>query len=133
MGDILYGNSRSYFNMRRFENSISNYDIVREKIVIRESRFKHFEKIVLSAIITLTITFIIIIGLIVHEIVLSKVYDNNINELEITLDMATMENYKYFDSFRDKIEIDNIKKVAYLELDMIAPSSENTIYFEKRK
>lgn len=133
MGDILYGNSRSYFNMRRFENSISNYDIVREKIVIRESRFKHFEKIVLSAIITLAITFIIIIGLVVHEVVLSKVYDNNINELEITLDRTMMENYKYFDSFRDKIEIDNIKKVAYLELDMIAPSSENTIYFEKRK
>lgn len=133
MGDILYGNSKSYFDMKRFENSISNSGIVREKTMYRESKLKHFEKIILSAIITLAITFIFIVGLAAHETILSKTYDDNIKELEATLDMTTIRNYKYFDSFRDKIEIDNIKKVAYLELNMITPSSENTIYFEKRK
>lgn len=133
MEDILYGNRKSYFNMRRFENSINNYGIVREKTIIRESRFKYFEKIILSAIITLIIILIFVTGLIIHEVVLSRTYEKDIEELEITLDSTTMKNYKYFDNFRDKVEIDNIKKIAYLELDMITPSSENTIYFEKRK
>ena len=129
--DILVVNRNTYFNVRRFEDSIANKGIERQKRIAVRKRVKVFEILLVIMIVLTMLACLFMCGSIVYENI--KIADKNktIAELEVTLDKKKFDNDNIVDDMKSTIKYDNLKMKAYLELNMITPTDKNVIYFDK--
>ena len=129
--DILVVNRNTYFNVRRFEDSIANKGIERQKRIAVRKRVKVFEILLVIMIVLVLLACLFMCGSIVYENI--KIADKNktIANLEVMLDKKKFENDNIVDDMKSTIKYDNLKMKAYLELNMITPTDKNVIYFDK--
>lgn len=129
--DVLYGNSNTYFNMKRFEDSIDNMGIVRQKIIEKRRSMLIFDKILMIFFLISFLIVIVIFGRIIYESLKIKEKSKQITKLEAMLNEKRFDRETIIEELKSGIKYDNLKAKAYLELNMITPTEKNIIYFEK--
>lgn len=129
--DVLYGNSNTYFNMKRFEDSIDNMGIVRQKIIEKRRSMLIFDKILMIFFLISFLIVIVIFGRIIYESLKIKEKSRQITKLEAMLNEKRFDRETIIEELKSGIKYDNLKAKAYLELNMITPTEKNIIYFEK--
>lgn len=122
---------RPYFDMRKFENSIYNKEILREQRINVRKKQKIVDNIIMMFF-TICLTFAIIVSAMVayHYIKIAGL-DRQISKLELTLENERLKNESDRANLDKVVEYDDLKMKAYLELNMILPTDKNIIYFDK--
>lgn len=121
----------TYLNQRRFEASISNFGIRRQKRIEVRKRFRLFDVVLVVGICFLLLFLSIEILAISKEKLSIMAKDRDIKYLKTTLDKIVYENDTYLDLIRSKVDSVTLKRIAYIDLGMIYPTENNIIYFDK--
>lgn len=129
--DILYVNGKDYFNMKRFEDSIGNKGIERQKRITVRKNLRFLDTMLLIIFLLIMLVAAVIFGKILYENLKIREKNKQIVKLEALLDKKTFENSEMVDDIRDTIKNDNLKVKAYLDLNMVMPTEKNIIYFDK--
>lgn len=129
--DILYVNGKDYFNMKRFEDSIGNKGIERQKRIAVRKNLRFLDTMLLIIFLLIMLVAAVIFGKILYENLKIREKNKQIVKLEALLDKKTFENSEMVDDIRDTIKNDNLKVKAYLDLNMVMPTEKNIIYFDK--
>lgn len=129
--DILYVNGKDYFNMKRFEDSIGNKGIERQKRIAVRKNLRFLDTMLLIIFLLIMLVAAVIFGKILYENLKIREKNRQIVKLEALLDKKTFENSEMVDDIRDTIKNDNLKVKAYLDLNMVMPTEKNIIYFDK--
>lgn len=131
--DVLYGRTafRPYFDMQKFEDSIYNRVSIREKRISRRRKLRIVDKLLAVITIVLSIVFLSITGLVAYRSLAIKNKESNIKKLEKLLEKKVYDNKNAVISLKNEMRFDDIKMIAYLELNMITPTEKNIIHFDK--
>lgn len=131
--DVLYGRTafKPYFDMQKFEDSIYNRVSVREKRISRRRKLRIVDKLLAVITIVLSIVFLSITGLVAYRSLAIKNKESNIKKLEKLLEKKVYDNKNAVISLKNEMRFDDIKMIAYLELNMITPTEKNIIHFDK--
>ena len=131
--DVLYSdvNFKSYFDMRKFENSIYNKEIVRERRIGIRKKQKIVDNIITFVVVIFSVMVLGLFGMIAYQSVKLATIDYQINKLEDTLASAIKNNEGESETLEKVVKYDDVKMKAYLELNMISPTDKNIIYFDK--
>lgn len=131
--DVLYGRTafKPYFDMQKFEDSIYNRVSVREKRISRRRKLRIVDKLLAVITIVLSIVFLSITGLVAYRSLTIKNKESNIKKLEKLLEKKVYDNKNAVISLKNEMRFDDIKMIAYLELNMITPTEKNIIHFDK--
>lgn len=129
--EVILANSKSYFNMKKFEDSILNKGIERQKKLLRR-RVLRIVDIILVFIMLVLIFFLLFEGsrLLYSRLKVFK-KDKNIENLNIMLRDKVNENDELLLGVNDRGLYEDIRTKAYLELNMITPTEKNIIYFDR--
>lgn len=127
--ETVKGNT--YYNQRRFEASISNFGIRRQRQIEIRRRFKLFDVALVIGILFLALFLAVEIFAISKEKLSIMAKNRDIKFLEASLDRLVSENDNYLELIRNKVDITTLKRIAYIDLGMIAPTDKNIIYFDK--
>ena len=92
--DVLYSdvNFKSYFDMRKFENSIYNKEIVRERRIGIRRKQKIVDNIITFVVVIFSVMVLGLFGMIAYQSVKLATIDYQINKLEDTLASAIKNN-----------------------------------------
>ena len=131
--EVLYGRTafRPYFDMQKFEDSIYNRVSIREKRISRRRKLRIVDKLLAVITIVLSIVFLSITGLVAYRSLAIKNKESNIKKLEKILEKKVYDNKNAVISLKNEMRFDDIKMIAYLELNMITPTEKNIIHFDK--
>lgn len=131
--EVLYGRTafRPYFDMQKFEDSIYNRVSIREKRISRRRKLRIVDKLLAVITIVLSIVFLSITGLVAYRSLAIKNKESNIKKLEKLLEKKVYDNKNAVISLKNEMRFDDIKMIAYLELNMITPTEKNIIHFDK--
>ena len=131
--EVLYGRTafRPYFDMQKFEDSIYNRVSIREKRISRRRKLRIVDKLLAVITIVLSIVFLSITGLVAYISLAIKNKESNIKKLEKLLEKKVYDNKNAVISLKNEMRFDDIKMIAYLELNMITPTENNIIHFDK--
>ena len=131
--DVLYSdvNFKSYFDMRKFENSIYNKEIARERRIGIRRKQKIVDNIITFVVVIFSVMVLGLFGMLAYQSVKLATIDYQINKLEDTLASAIKNNEGESETLEKVVKYDDLKMKAYLELNMISPTDKNIIYFDK--
>lgn len=131
--EVLYGRTafRPYFDMQKFEDSIYNRVSIREKRISRRRKLRIVDKLLAVITIVLSIVFLSITGLVAYRSLAIKNKESNIKKLEKLLEKKVYDNKNAVISLKNEMRFDDIKMIAYFELNMITPTEKNIIHFDK--
>ena len=131
--DVLYGQVvlKPYFDRQRFEDSIYNRVITREKRINTRKKLKIADRLLIVVIVLMMIVFIALLSNIVYKSILVENGDKYIKRLESILERKIYENKNAVSSLKTNMKFDDIKMKAYMELNMITPTEKNIIHFDK--
>ena len=131
--DVLYGDVafRPYFNMQKFENSIYNRTITREKRIKTRKKLRVLDKMLTILTMFLIITFLVLATGILYRSIIIKSKTNEIKKLETILERKKYEKNNVVSTLKTEMKFDDIKMKAYMELNMITPTEKNIIRFDK--
>lgn len=124
-------NYNSYFDAKRFENSIYNKTISRERRIVKRKKQKVIDNFIMLLVVITTIVAIAISTLVLYENIRVVSLDTKIAKLEKTLNEKKISMEQRNKELKDDVRYDNLKMKAYLELNMITPTDKNIIYFDK--
>ncbi|MBO6134659.1 MAG: hypothetical protein J6O09_02670 [Lachnospiraceae bacterium] len=129
----FYGNTtfKPYFDMRKFENSIYNKEIIRERRINVRKKQKVLDNIVSFFVVLFAVISISMLAVLSYHYVKVAAIDRNIEKLEATLLDEKRKNEGEKKPLSKVVKYDELKMKAYLELNMILPTDKNTIYFDK--
>lgn len=131
---ILYGEvADSYLDIRRFEAIITKKAIKKQKEINSRKFLSVFDKVVISIIAILLIVFSFNLGGIVYENICYTLNNNKIYELQTSLSEKVNERKNIIAKLKENIDINDLRKKAYLDLGMVNPTDKNIIYFDKIK
>ena len=122
---------KTYFDMRKFENSIYNKEILRERRINVRKKQKVLDTILSVFVIVFSVAFLAISGMIAYNYVRIARLDSQIKKLETLIESTKRKNETENESLDKIIKYDDLKMKAYLELNMILPTDKNIIYFDK--
>ena len=131
--NTFYGNTtfKPYFDMRKFENSIYNKEIIRERRINVRKKQKVLDNIVSFFVVLFAVISISMLAVLSYHYVKVAAIDRNIEKLEATLLDEKRKNEGEKKPLSKVVKYDELKMKAYLELNMILPTDKNTIYFDK--
>ena len=124
-------NYNSYFDAKRFENSIYNKTISRERRIVKRKKQKVIDNFIMLLVVITTIVAIAISTLVLYENIRVVSLDTKIAKLEKILNEKKISMEQRNKELKDDVRYDNLKMKAYLELNMITPTDKNIIYFDK--
>lgn len=127
--DIVKG--VTYLNERRFEAAYTNFGIRRQRAIEFKKHCRIFDLVLIVGVIFLFLFLSVEIVTIFKGKLEIAAKDRDIKYLESTLDKILYENEVYYDLLRSKVDIDTLKRIAYIDLGMVAPTENNIIYFDK--
>ena len=121
----------TYFDMRKFENSIYNKEIIRERRINVRKKQKVLDTILSFFVIVSFAALLTISGLIAYNCIKIAKVDSQITKLETLISDVKRKNETGSESLDKIVKYDDLKMKAYLELNMILPTDKNIIYFDK--
>lgn len=122
---------RPYFNMKKFENSIYNKEIIRERRIEERKKQKVLDNVIaFFSILFVVMSISIFVVLAYHYVMLARV-DYQITRLENSIENERRKNEGDKRAFDQVVKYDDLKMKAYLDLNMILPTDKNIIYFDK--
>lgn len=131
--EVLYGRTllKPYFNLQKFEDTIYNKPKIRAERIKRKKRIRIVDRLLVLACIVLFVILSLYISAITMEQV--KIYHktNEIKKLEIMLNAREKENAVRMDAIKSEIKFDDLKMKAYMEFNMVTPTENNIIYFDR--
>lgn len=129
--EVLYGKNDTYFNMSRFENSIGNLGIEKQRMMETKKNIMLFDRLLFMVFVVLFVAVVLLFARIIYEDIKIRNGNHEIAKLEETLATTKSDGIKLMGNIKDGIKYDTLKAKAYLELNMITPTENNIIYFEK--
>ena len=131
--DVLYGQVmyKPYFNMQKFEDSIYNRFTVRERRIKTRKKLRVLDKLLVMAVTIVIIAILIMSMAILYKSIAIKNKSTYINKLENELGKKEYERKNAVSSLKSEMKFDDIKMKAYMELNMITPTENNIIRFNK--
>lgn len=129
--EVLYVDKKDYFDMRKFEDSISNAGIVKQKKMKIKRSLRIFDKLLVLIFIAILLFTAFVCIKVLFESLKIREKNKQISKLEVTLDKKILENDEMIDDIRGTVQGDNLKVKAYLDLNMVMPTEKNIIYFDK--
>lgn len=128
---VFINNRTTYFNMNKFEASIENRGVKRQKRIVVKRTIKVFDKITALLVLIVFIACAIMFARIGFQQVKAISKSNEILKLTSQYEEMKMSNDKILAGIKNNIKYDNLKMKAYMELNMITPTDKNIIYFDK--
>ena len=122
---------RPYFDMRKFENSIYNKEIIREKRINTRKKQKVVDNIITFFVVVFSIVAIGLFAVIAYRYTKLATINYQISKLENTIAVEKRKNEGDNRALDKEVRYDDLKMKAYLELNMISPTEKNIIYFDK--
>lgn len=121
----------SYFDMRKFENSIYNKEIIRERRINVRKKQKVIDTILSFFVVVSAVALVTISTMIAYNYLKVAKLDSQIAKLETIIENSRRKNEAEGESLDKIVKYDELKMKAYLELNMILPTGKNIIYFDK--
>lgn len=126
--DVTY---KPYFDMRKFENSIYNKEIIREKRINVRKKQKVLDNILTFFVAVLTIASMSLAFMLGYQYIKISGVDTEIKRLENAIETNRKKAEEISDSLDQVVKYDELKMKAFLDLNMILPTDKNIIYFDK--
>lgn len=129
--DVLVLKKNSYFNTVKFERYISNAGLLKEKRIARRKRNKVIDKILI--IIAMMLAMLLMAVMIKLSMEYYTVYrlNSEIYSLENDIQKVVDNKSEKIHELIKNTKIDSLKRKAYLDLNMITPTDNHIIYFDK--
>ena len=131
--EVLYGRTllKPYFNLQKFDDTIYNKPKIRAERIKRKKRIRIVDRLLVLTCIVLFVILSIYISAITMEQVKIFHKTNEIKKLETMLNAREKENAVRMDAIKSEIKFDDLKMKAYMEFNMVTPTENNIIYFDR--
>lgn len=131
MNDVIVLKKKNYFNSVKFEKYISNANLLREKRIAKRNRNRIIDKILILIVMFLIVVMIAVVGKLVIESFSIYNLNKEIYSLENNVQKVIDDKNKKINELIKNTKVESLKRKAYLDLNMITPTNNHIIYFDK--
>lgn len=128
---VFLNHGTSYFNMKKFEASIENRGIERQKRIAVKKKIIIVDRIIMCSILILFTACVIMFTRVGIQQIKTITKNNEILKLTEEYNAIKRSNDEISNGIKNNLKYDNLKMKAYMELNMITPTEKNIIYFDK--